>query len=158
MLAITGRRAFWRPSIFGWGNGIPHLGDEGADETHGAWRRVGERVAKRPRRVWITTALLLLVCAAGVLNLEEGLTQSNGFREKVEAVEGQELLAKSFPSGGSAPAEVIVPDASRVAAVRRAVADTRGRRRGAPGRPRRAGRACSTRRSPRTPTATRRST
>ena len=30
MLAITGRRAFWRPAIFGWSNGIPHFGDEGA--------------------------------------------------------------------------------------------------------------------------------
>ena len=39
MLAIFGRRAFWRPAIFGWDNGIPHLGDTGADETHGAWRR-----------------------------------------------------------------------------------------------------------------------
>src|SRR5688500_4735084 len=59
LLAITGRRAFWRPPMLGWGNGIPHVGDEGADETHGAWRRVGERVAKRPRRVWVTTALIL---------------------------------------------------------------------------------------------------
>jgi len=126
LLAITGRRAFWRPSVFGWGNGVPHVGDEGADETHGAWRQVGERVAKHPRRVWVTTALLLAVCAAGVLNLEEGLTQSNGFRERVEAIEGQELLAKSFPSGGSAPAEIIVPDATRAAAVRSAVADTEG--------------------------------
>ncbi|MGH3345058.1 MAG: MMPL family transporter, partial [Carbonactinosporaceae bacterium] len=35
LLAITGRRAFWRPPVFGWGNGVPHFGDEGADETHG---------------------------------------------------------------------------------------------------------------------------
>ena len=127
LLAITGRGAFWRPAMFGWGNGIPHVGDAGADETHGAWRKVGERVARHPRRVWITTALVLAVCAAGVLTLEEGLTQSNGFRDdNVEAVEGQELLAASFPSGGSAPAEIIVPDRSRVQAVRRAVADTDG--------------------------------
>ena len=72
LLAITGRGAFWRPAMFGWGNGIPHVGDAGADETHGAWRKVGERVARHPRRVWITTALVLAVCAAGVLTLEEG--------------------------------------------------------------------------------------
>ncbi len=48
MLAITGRRAFWRPSMFGAGNGIPHFGDEGADEMHGTWRRVGNRVAQEP--------------------------------------------------------------------------------------------------------------
>src|SRR5918997_7082713 len=90
------------------------------------WRQVGERVARHPRRVWVTTAVLLAICAAGVLNLEEGLTQSNGFREKVEAIEGQELLAKSFPSGGSAPTEIIVPDESRVPAVQEAVAQTKG--------------------------------
>ena len=56
LLAICGRRAFWRPSMFGWGNGVPHFGDEGADETHGAWRRVGERVARGPRRIWIGNA------------------------------------------------------------------------------------------------------
>ena len=55
LLVICGRRAFWRPPMFGWDNGIPHFGDEGADETHGAWRRVGERVARSPRRIWIGT-------------------------------------------------------------------------------------------------------
>ena len=29
---------------------VPHFGDEGADETHGFWRRVGERVARRAAR------------------------------------------------------------------------------------------------------------
>ena len=29
LLVICGRRAFWRPAIFGWDNGIPHFGDEG---------------------------------------------------------------------------------------------------------------------------------
>ena len=59
LLVICGRRAFWRPAMFGWGNGVPHFGDEGADETHGAWRRVGERVARSPRRIWIGTASVL---------------------------------------------------------------------------------------------------
>ena len=126
LLVMTGRWVFWRPPIFGWGNGVPHFGDSGADETHGAWRGIGERVARRPRRVWITTTLLLLVCCAGILNLSEGLTQSNGFREKVESLEGQELLAKSFPSGGGAPADIIVPDPARAEAVSTAVAGARG--------------------------------
>src|SRR3712207_2976695 len=63
LLVITGRRMFWRPPVFGWGNGIPHFGDEGADETHGAWRKVGDRVAKAPRRVWLgALAVLLVMC------------------------------------------------------------------------------------------------
>lgn len=51
VLVAGDRRAFW-PFV-------PRYGSEGTDETHGTWRRVGERVAATPRRVWITTVLLL---------------------------------------------------------------------------------------------------
>ena len=40
LLVIAGRWAFW-PFI-------PHVGDEAADETHGIWRRIGERIAAAP--------------------------------------------------------------------------------------------------------------
>ena len=126
MLAITGRRAFWRPSMFGWGNGIPHVGDEGADETHGTWRRVGERVALSPRRVWITTTAVLVVMCFGILNFSDGLTSGNGYVDEVESVTGQELLAKSFPSGNTAPVDVVVPDASKAEAVTAAVGQIDG--------------------------------
>jgi RND superfamily putative drug exporter len=43
LLVICGRWAFWPR--------IPHLGDEGADATHGTWRRVAEGVARATRRV-----------------------------------------------------------------------------------------------------------
>ena len=49
LLVICGRRAFWSPFF----DTIPHVGQSGTDETHGRWRRIGERVALRPRRVWI---------------------------------------------------------------------------------------------------------
>ena len=49
LLAITGRNAFWSPF-----DTIPHAGDAGVDEQHGFWRRVGNRVASRPRAVWVT--------------------------------------------------------------------------------------------------------
>jgi RND superfamily putative drug exporter len=117
MLAITGRRAFWRPPIFGWSNGVPHFGDTGADETHGTWRRVGNRVARNPRRVWIGTTAMLAVMALGLLTIDTGLTQSDAYREKVESIEGQELLAQSFAAGASAATEIIVPDPARVEAV-----------------------------------------
>ena len=126
MLAITGRRAFWRPAIFGWSNGIPHFGDEGADEMHGTWRRVGERVAVRPRRVWIGTSALLVVMALGLLTLDTGLTQSDAYREDVESIEGQELLAQSFPAGASAATEILVPADADVEAVTRAAEGVEG--------------------------------
>ena len=131
LLTICGRRAFWRPPIFGWNNGIPHYGDEGADETHGAWRRVGERVARGPRRIWIGTVAVLAIGALGLLTMNTGLTQADSYREKVESIEGQELLARSFPAGASAATEVIVPRDGDIAAVTQALEGSRRRRAGA---------------------------
>ena len=113
---------------------MPHFGDTGADETHGTWRRVGNRVARSPRRVWIGTAAMLAVMALGLLTIDTGLTQSDAYREKVESIEGQELLAQSFPAGASAATEIIVPDPADVEAVTRRRRGLRRRRRG-PSRP-----------------------
>ncbi len=117
-LLIWGRRAFWPR--------IPHFGSVGADETSGTWRRVGDRVARSPRRVWVGTVALLLVLAAGLLNFDNGLTSGNGFRDDVEAVAGQALLDKGFPSGSNAPTDIVVPDPGKVTAVRDAVARAAG--------------------------------
>ena len=126
LLVISGRWAFWRPPVFGWGNGVPHVGDEGADETHGPWRRVGERVARSPRRIWISTAAILAVCCFGILNFSTGLNGGNQFTGEVESVDGQALLAQAFPSGNAIPTDIVVPDASRAGAVTTAVAAVPG--------------------------------
>lgn len=119
MLILVGRRAFW-PFI-------PRFDD--ADEglaTRGVWRRVGERVARRPRRVWVGTAAVLLAMCAGLAFFNTGLTSANGFRGTVESVEGQALIAASFPAGASAPTTVLVQDVERTGDVRAAVAAMEG--------------------------------
>jgi len=126
LLVILGRWVFWHPPVFGWTNGIPHAGDEGADETHGAWRRVGDRVARSPRRVWVGTAALLAVGAIGLLTMNTGLTQADAYRDEVESLQGQELLAKSFPAGASAATEIIVAEPGDIEAVSQAVGDVEG--------------------------------
>ena len=118
LLAITGRRAFW-PFI-------PRVGDLGADAAHGKWRRWGEWIGKRPRVIWIVTALLLVVMSLGLLNFSTGLTQGNSFRGEVESVQGQALLATSFPAGENAPTDIIVPDKAKAKAVAAAVAAVPG--------------------------------
>ncbi len=118
LLTIAGRRAFW-PFI-------PRFGAEGVDETHGAWRRVGDRISVAPRRVWMGAVVLLLIFSLGILNFDNGLTTNNSFRGEVEAVEGQELLAKSFPAGANIPTEVFVPDAAKVGAVTQTLSETPG--------------------------------
>ena len=136
LLALFGRRAFWplvpygpagapppgrlarlplvsRLDRFGRAWEVRHR----ADETHGFWRRVGDRVARRPGATGIAFGVALLVMCAGVLNFSTGLTQSDAYRDDVEAIEGQDLIAQSFPAGASAPLDVVVPDRGRAQAV-----------------------------------------
>ena len=110
LLVTFGRKAFW-PFI-------PHFGDEGTDETHGAWRKLGERVQRKPRAVWIGTLAGLLVLCAGMTQFSSDLTQGNSFRGEVESVQGQKVLSESFPAGATAPVNVVVTDPAKVAAVR----------------------------------------
>src|SRR3954466_7694242 len=117
LLVVCGRRAFWSPFL----DTIPHVGDAGTDETHGAWRRIGERVARRPRRIWVAGTVVLILLALNVTQIATGLTNGNSFRGSVESVQGADILARSFPGGLSAPTNVIVPDAARAAAVRAAL-------------------------------------
>lgn len=118
LLVIAPRGAFWPR--------VPRVGDEGVDATHGAWRKLGDRIALRPRRVWAGSLVLLLVLAAGVLSFDDGLTSSNGFREDVEAVAGQELIAQAFPGGANAPTEIVVGALALAEPVARAVAEVDG--------------------------------
>jgi RND superfamily putative drug exporter len=110
LLTICGRNAFWSPGL----DTIPHPGQAGVDETHGFWRRVGDRVARRPRTIWIVGTVVLFALAANLGALDLTQTQGTGFRDKVDSVSGQEILARNFAAGASAPTDLIVADPSRV--------------------------------------------
>jgi putative drug exporter of the RND superfamily len=100
--------------------------EHAADATHGFWARVGNRVARNPTRVLVgSTAVLLLMCA-GLAFFSTDLTTNDGYRTSVESVEGQDILAQSFPAGASAPADVIVPPDGDVEAVRSTLEKTEG--------------------------------
>ena len=99
LLLIGGRRAFW-PFV-------PRYRSEDA-AARGPWRRLGDWIAPRRRRVWIVTALGLGALTLGGLLLDEDLTSTNGFRGSVEAVRGQRVLERSFPAGAGAPTTVLV--------------------------------------------------
>ncbi len=97
-----------------------------ADATHGFWKRVGDRVAARPTRIMTGSIVVLLVMCAGLAFFSTDLTTNDGYRTTVESVEGQDLLAQSFPAGASAPADVIVPPDGDVQAVTAALEETDG--------------------------------
>ena len=87
------------------------------DATHGFWARVGTRVAASPRRVATGSVVLLLIMTAGLAFFSTDLTTNDSYTTDVESVQGQDLLAKSFPSGASVPTDIIVPRGGDVAAV-----------------------------------------
>jgi putative drug exporter of the RND superfamily len=97
-----------------------------ADATHGFWKRVGDRVGAQTTRVLVGSTAVLLVMCAGLAFFSTDLTTNDSYRTEVESVEGQELVSQSFPSGASAPTDVIAPDPAAVPAVTRAVENAPG--------------------------------
>jgi RND superfamily putative drug exporter len=100
--------------------------EHASDATHGAWSRLGKRIALSPRRVMFGAIGVLLVCCVGFATFSTDLTSEDTYREEVESVEGQDLLNLSFPSGTTAPTDVVVADPAKVAAVTQAVAGVSG--------------------------------
>ncbi len=108
LLLVGGRRAFWPY--------VPHAGSGALSERRrGVWERLGTWIEGRCRAVWIIAALALGALALGVLTLDDNLTTANSFRGSVESVEGQQLVAQSFPAGASAPTVVLVRDRDKLA-------------------------------------------
>ncbi len=99
LLVITGRWMFWplRPSL---GSSEP--------TERGLWTRIGARMARRPRIVWVATAVVLGVMALGLSGLKaSGLQSKDSFRTKPEAVAGEQVLARHFPAGAGNPVQVV---------------------------------------------------
>ncbi len=118
LLVICGRWVFF-PFI-------PRFDPATSSEPSGVWQRLGDAIARRPRKVAVGVVALLLVLSLGLMNFSTGLTTGNSFRDEVESVQGQELLSESFPSGANAPVEIIVRDLLRTEAVRTTVSDVPG--------------------------------
>jgi RND superfamily putative drug exporter len=99
VLALCGRVAFW-PFL-------PRYGSRLAEE-HGVWARVARVVGKRPRPVWIATALLLCLCAVGLSRLQaSGIPQTEQFLGKPDSKVAQDDIGRHFPAGAGSPAVLI---------------------------------------------------
>ncbi|MEA2297831.1 MAG: putative drug exporter of the superfamily [Solirubrobacteraceae bacterium] len=118
LLVIFGRRAFW-PFV-------PRYSAAPEATTRGVWRRIAGRVDTSHRPIALAATGVLGVMCLGAFALNTGLTSGNSFRGSVESKQGQTILAAHFPAGTSAPVQVVVPDAGRVAAVRAAIARAPG--------------------------------
>jgi RND superfamily putative drug exporter len=98
-LVIFDRWIFWPR--------VPRVGQAALADSQSLWSRVGDRVAAHPRRFVAGTLTLLAVMAAGILAIDTGLSPSDQFLKKPEAIAASERLAQSFPAGSADPAIVV---------------------------------------------------
>jgi putative drug exporter of the RND superfamily len=116
LLVLFGRWVFWPR--------VPRFGVASTSDS-GAWHRVAGVVGRRPRPIWIGTALALGALAAGALALSTGLSPTGSFVTKPDSVLAAERLAVHFPAGSGTPTEVFTR-ADRRAAVMAAAANVPG--------------------------------
>jgi RND superfamily putative drug exporter len=103
LLIVFGRWIFWPK--------IPRF-DDVDEKLSGLWSKVGNLVDRRPRAVWISTALALLIFAGFSTTLKsDGLSQSEAFTTRTDSVIGLERLGEHFPSGEGTPVEIVVDQA-----------------------------------------------
>jgi putative drug exporter of the RND superfamily len=117
LLVVLGRWIFWpvRPA---YGSPEP--------TSRGLWARVGQAISRRPRWVWLITAVLLAAGSAGLIGFKFGpLTTAQSFRGTPASITAQNVLAKYFPAGSGEPVQVISTAAS-ASQVRNALAGTPG--------------------------------
>ncbi|MDX6346011.1 MAG: putative drug exporter of the superfamily [Streptomyces sp.] len=126
LLVIVGRWVFW-PAI-------PHVGSAEPTRT-GVWARIGRRIGRRPRTVWVTTALILAVLSLGLISLKAaGLTNAQSYTGTPDSVAGQEVQARYFAAGAGQPL-VVITKAGAAGQVKAALASVKGVAPGSVGTP-----------------------
>ena len=98
-LVVFGRWIFWPLT--------PKFGGVNKSDT-GLWAKLGQGVSRKPVIVAIVGFILLGAMASGASGLKIGLSATDRFLAKPEAVAGQEVLAKAFAAGSSTPTTIIV--------------------------------------------------
>lgn len=110
-LALLGRAAFWplRPHY------QPDV-DLKSGSTHRFWRSIADKVAARPRVIWIVTLIVLLVGASFAPTFKsDGIAENDFFVNSVDSVEGAEILGAHFDAGSGTPTWIITNQAQATA-------------------------------------------
>ncbi len=109
LLVLFGRWIFWPRK--------PRYGAED-EKLSGLWARVGGWVDRKPRQLWISTAVILLIFAGFSMTLKsDGLAQTDAFTTRPDSVIGLEKLGEHFPSGEGTPVEIIVKESDQAQAI-----------------------------------------
>jgi RND superfamily putative drug exporter len=123
LMLWAGRAAFWPRRVAHVGEtAVPRSRDTSAAPDapaaesselpdRGLWAGVGRLVSRRPRTVWIVSALVLGVMSLGLVQLDaDGVPSSEFVLGESEARDGQALLGEHFPAGSGTPAVIIGPE------------------------------------------------
>ena len=109
LLVLFGRWIFWpkRPRF-----------DSEDEKLSGLWAKVGGLVDRKPKPIWISTALLLVIFAGFSVTLKsDGLAQTDAFTARPDSVIGLEKLGEHFPSGEGTPVEIVVKESDQKASI-----------------------------------------
>ncbi|HEX5087361.1 MAG TPA: MMPL family transporter [Nocardioides sp.] len=100
LLVICGRWVFW-PKRPAFGSPEP--------TASGLWAKVGNRIAIRPRTIWVGTAVVLAVACLGLLKLDAtGLNSAEQYTKVFDSVKGQQVLTEHGFADDSSPVQVVV--------------------------------------------------
>ncbi|MEZ0579478.1 MMPL family transporter [Nocardioides sp. MH1] len=92
----------------------------------GLWAKVGNKIAPRPRAVWVVTSVLLGIACLGLFQLDAtGLTTEDSVTDEIPAITAMKLMDEHGLADNSNTIQV-VSDTSEVSQVQSAVADTSG--------------------------------
>ncbi len=99
VLVLFGRWVFWPK--------VPKVGQAQLVDSNSLWRRIGDRVAQKPLAFIAGAMVLLIVMGVGLTQVQTGLSQTDQFLDKPEAITAAERIAESFPAGSSDPVIII---------------------------------------------------
>lgn len=107
LLYAVGRVAFW-PVAPRHRGAHEHAPTHARAQKVGLWGRVADLVGRRPRPVWIVTAIVLAAGALGMTQLQaNGVPSSEFVVGESQARDGQAVLSDHFPGGSGAPTYVL---------------------------------------------------
>jgi RND superfamily putative drug exporter len=103
VLVLFGRWVFW-PFVPRFS---ADLAGHDVAEDHRIWARVARGLGRRPRTIWVGTAIALVVLTLGIGKLSIGLPGDEFFTKEVGSVTGQRLTAAHYPGGTVSPVDIL---------------------------------------------------
>lgn len=103
LLVVLGRWVFWPR--------IPRAGDPDPI-AQSLWTRMGSRIVRRPRTIWVGSVLVLGAFALGALGLKTGLDNEHRFVGHPGSIVGEQMLADHYHAGQTNPVQVVAAPAA----------------------------------------------